>query len=84
METGNQRFTTTYQLTGKGKLVITSIPLGLGMVMYGGFPLGAIIESTSNPDIGIFRAYLATPFRYGWYTLQIKVYSNVNNTNWVS
>lgn len=79
LTTGDQIITTTYMLDGNGSLTVTSIPAALAMMMLGVSTLGgAQVESIT----GIFRAYLAIPMRYGFYTMQIKVYSRVKGTDW--
>lgn len=79
LTTGDSVQTTTYALKGNGKLLMVGIPKALAMAMLGVFSLGdAEIETTT----GLFRCYLAVPQRYGWYTLQIKAYSNIQATDW--
>ena len=79
LTTGDTIITLTYQIDGNGNLAVISIPPALAMSMLGVWTLGEVVVDKIT---GIFRAYLAIPARYGFYTLKLKVYSSVNGTDW--
>ena len=79
LTTGDKIVTIPYSLSGNGDFTVVSIPKALAMIMLGGFNLG---EATLDKLTGIFKAYLAIPFRFGWFTLQVRVHSKVNGTDW--
>lgn len=79
LTTGSDIVTLTYEIKGNGNLAIVAIPPALAMAMLGVQTLGDVVIDKVS---GIFRAYLAVPSRYGFYTLQVKVYSSVNGTDW--
>ena len=81
LTTGDKIITIPYQIKGNGKYAVISIPKALAMYMLGLFALG-MPRIDVNEVTGFFKAYLAIPSRYGFYTMQLKVYSNVNGTDW--
>lgn len=79
--TGDKIVTIPYKISGTGSFAVTSIPKALGMYMLGMFSMG-MPKIEIDEVTGFFKAYLAIPSRYGFYTLQIKTYSNVDGTDW--
>jgi len=79
LTTGDQIIKLPYQLTGSGHFSITAVPTALAMLMLGVFSLGGF---TIDGLTGLFKVYLALPMRYGFYTLQVRVYSSVKGSDW--
>ena len=77
--TGNGIINLPYQLSGNGNFTVLSIPKALAMSVLGDFDYGMEMFDAVT---GIFRAYLAIPARYGFYTIQMGVHSSVNGTDW--
>ena len=79
LTTGDKVVTIPYSLSGNGDFVVVQIPQALAMLMLGGWNLG---EASLDSTTGLFKVYFSIPSRYGFFTMQIKVHSKVNGTDW--
>jgi len=80
LTTGDSIVTIPYSIDGSGNLTVSAIPAPLAAIMMGVQILGS--AQIIDPLTGLFRAYLAIPSRYGFFTMQLKIYSTVNGTDW--
>lgn len=80
---GGSQNTTTYLISGTGRYVTQQFNASLGLVLGGAQIMGTGQDIEDDIDeLGIFRVYLDTPSRYGFYNVQLKFYTIQAGADW--
>lgn len=81
MNIGGTLSTTTYAVKGTDGVVTQILPTAMGMLFGGGPTMGGYDYSNQQGN-GVLHGYLATPFKYGFFGISVKVYGTMQGSDW--